>query len=73
MRRSPVSGWDGLDRSAKIYQFTVGGRAAPRGHRGQTKPIERAPYVTEALCSDSWYHEEAIRESTPSIKPFWER
>jgi hypothetical protein len=59
--------------SAKIYQFPVGGRAALGGHRGEEKPIERTPYASEALCSDSWYHEEAIRQSTPSFKPFWER
>ena len=59
--------------SAKIYQFPVGGRAALGGHQGETKTIERTPYASEALCSDSWYHEEAIRQSTPSFKPFWER
>jgi hypothetical protein len=59
--------------SAKIYQFPVGGRAALGGHHAESKPVERAPYVSEALCSDGWYHEEAIRQSTPSFKPFWER
>jgi hypothetical protein len=59
--------------SARIYQFPVGGRAALGGYHGETKPIEQAPYAGEALCSDSWYHEEAIRQATPSFKPFWER
>ena len=59
--------------SAKIYQFPVGGRAALGAHHGETKPIERTPCASEAFCSDSWYHEEAIRQSTPSFKPFWER
>ena len=59
--------------SAKIYQFPVGGRAALGAHHGETKPIERTPYAGEAVCSDSWYHEEAIRQSTPAFKPFWER
>jgi len=65
--------------SARIYQFPAGGRSAPGGRRqSETSPIDRtAPVVTEALCSDSWYHEEAIQEarsaSKPVSKPFWER
>ena len=57
--------------SARIYQFPAGGRAA-LGR--QTKSIdERTPCVSEALCSDAWYHQEAIRESKPPYKPSWER
>jgi hypothetical protein len=61
--------------SARIYQFPAGGRAALGGRRYmETKSTDqRTPHVSEALCSDSWYHEEAIRESTPSFKPSWER
>jgi Protein of unknown function (DUF2735) len=61
--------------SAKILQFPVGGRAALGGRSfGETKAIDLdTPGVNEALCSDSWYHEEAIRESQPGYKPFWER
>lgn len=61
--------------SAKIYQFPAGGRAALGGRRyGETKPIDPyTPRVNEALCSGSWYHEEAIRESQPGFKPLWER
>jgi hypothetical protein len=52
--------------SARIYQFPAGGRAALGGKRwGQlnsTTPqhLER---VNEFVCSDSWYHEAAIREA----------
>ena len=58
--------------SAKIYQFPVGGRAALGGRRyGEASPAidQTAPRVNEALCSGSWYHEEAIREAKPS----WEQ
>jgi len=61
--------------SAKIYQFPAGGRAALGGRRyGETKAIDQyTPRANEVLCSGSWYHEEAIRESQPGYKPFWER
>jgi Protein of unknown function (DUF2735) len=65
--------------SARIYQFPAGGRSALGGRRqGETNSIDRtAPLVTEALCSGSWYHEEAIQEarstSKPVSKPLWER
>ena len=56
--------------SAKIYQFPAGGRAAALGDRrdGETKPpIDlNPPRVNEALCSENWYHEEAIQESNPT-------
>jgi Protein of unknown function (DUF2735) len=51
--------------SATIYQFPAGGRAALGGRSyRETNPIDRnTPRVHEAaICSDSWYHEEAIRE-----------
>jgi hypothetical protein len=58
--------------SAKIYQFPAGGRAA-FGGRGynEAKPAteQGSSRVSEAACSDSWYHEAAIQES----KPAWER
>jgi hypothetical protein len=66
--------------SARIYQFPAGGRAALGGRRfGETNPIDHnTPRVHEAaICSDSWYHEEAIREerivSKLPTKPTWER
>jgi hypothetical protein len=61
--------------SATIYQFPAGGRAALGGRRyGETKSIDQqTPRVNETICSGSWYHEEAIRESQPGFKPFWER
>ena len=51
--------------SARIYQFPAGGRAALGG-----RPYERVRPISdiasqglnEAACSESWYHEEAIRE-----------
>jgi hypothetical protein len=65
--------------SARIYQFPAGGRAALGGRRfGETKSIDQStPRVNEAMCSGSWYHEEAIREEKAAsklpIKPTWER
>jgi hypothetical protein len=59
-------------RSAKIYQFPAGGRAALGGGRlEENKPVTdcTASRVNEAACSESWYHEAAIQES----KPAWER
>ncbi len=58
--------------SAKIYEFPVGGRSALADRRsGEAKPAidQTTPRVNEAVCSGSWYHEEAIRESQPG----WER
>ena len=56
--------------SAKIYQFPAGGRAALGGRRyGEAKPAIEAPRVNEAICSGSWYHEEAIQEE----KSKWDR
>jgi hypothetical protein len=62
-------------RSAKIYQFPAGGRAALGGRRyGEGKSIEeKRPHASDVLSSSSWYHEEAIRESAPALKPLWER
>jgi hypothetical protein len=61
--------------SAKIYQFPIGGRAALLGRRfGETQsPIgENTPRVNETICSNCWYHEEAIQESRSGSKPEWE-
>jgi len=59
--------------SAKIYQFPAGGRAAVGGQsRGEARSASETPGVHEAMCSDSWYHEEAIREAQSQTKP-WER
>lgn len=54
--------------TARIYQFPAGGRAALGGTRRDefssnsvTGPgFER---VSEAACSDAWYHEAAIQEA----------
>ena len=29
-------------------------------------------HTFEAVCSGSWYHEEAIREDVPGFKPSWD-
>lgn len=61
--------------SAKIYQFPAGGRAALGGRSySETKPSigGNTPLANEALCSDSWYHQEAIQESQPGFKPTWD-
>ena len=59
--------------SATIYQFPVGGRAALGGRRyGETKPRAADHILSptiETICSDSWYHQEAIDEA----KPKWDR
>ena len=58
--------------SAKIYQFPAGGRAAlgGRAYEEAKAVTEVASHrVSEAACSDSWYHAAAIQES----KPAWER
>jgi hypothetical protein len=56
--------------SARIYQFPVGGRAAvSQRSYGGAKSVAEMPRVHEALCSGSWYHEEAIREAQSQTKP----
>jgi hypothetical protein len=55
--------------SAKIYQFPAGGRAALGGRRYEeakaVTDLAASARVSEAACSDSWYHEAAIQESKP--------
>ena len=59
--------------SARIYQFPAGGRAALGGRSyREAKSVSETPRINEAMCSGSWYHEEAIRESQSQTKP-WER
>ena len=59
--------------TARIYQFPAGGRAALGGRStSEAKPVSEKPRVNEAVCSGSWYHEEAIREAQSQTKP-WER
>lgn len=56
-------------RSAKIYQFPAGGRAA-LGKSRQTEVKADTdpgwPSLGEAVYSGSWYHEAAIEESKPA-------
>jgi Protein of unknown function (DUF2735) len=52
-------------RSATVYQFPRGGRAAMK----ETRPAreQMASDVGEEIYSSSgWYHEEAIRDSNPN-------
>jgi uncharacterized protein DUF2735 len=55
--------------TATIYQFPAGGRSALGGRRygetGSATDIAAAPRFNEAVCSDSWYHEAAIRDAKP--------
>ena len=58
--------------SARIYQFPTGGRAALGGRRYGEAPLpaDRLSLpANTAICSDSWYHQEAIDEA----KPKWDR
>jgi hypothetical protein len=51
--------------SARIYQFPAGGRAALGARaRQEFKPVteQALARVNTAACTDSWYHEAAIRE-----------
>jgi Protein of unknown function (DUF2735) len=65
--------------SAQIYQFPAGGRAALGGRRYEDRrqaDLAASPVAEAADCSDSWYHQEAIREDKPTSKlapkPTWE-
>ena len=54
-------------RSATIYQFPAGGRAAlGKARATEVKPRVADPAwsnLSEAVYSGSWYHEAAIQES----------
>jgi len=55
-------------RSAKIYQFPVGGRSATDRRRYEETRSATDPdssRVSAVACSDAWYHEAAIQESKP--------
>jgi hypothetical protein len=54
--------------SARIYRFSLGGRAPLVGRRyGEIGQPKDSSITNEGLCSDSWYHEAAIQEATPKI------
>lgn len=55
--------------SARIYQFPAGGRAALGDRSSAAKSALDTPHVNEAMCSGSWYHEEAIREAQSQTTP----
>ena len=50
--------------TAKIYQFTARkGSAEPKERRAQPASVTPLP-LPPVIISSSWYHEEAIRETT---------
>jgi len=56
--------------SARIYQFPRGGRASLASRDiGASVTTATAPPIQPAICSGSWYHDEAIQEA----KPTWDR
>lgn len=58
---------NGGQESAHVYQFPAGGRAALGGKRwdefNSAPAAQNVERVNEVACSDSWYHEAAIREA----------
>lgn len=52
-------------QTAKIYQFPIGGRAAPSGLRHGTRsaPAQMTPGIGQTVCGESWYHEAAIEDA----------
>ncbi len=52
-------------RSATIFQFPTGGRAALGGRRysDAKTDLATAPRLNEATSYDSWYHQAAIEDS----------
>ena len=57
---------DRSQESARIYQFPAGGREALGGKRWDefsSAPAQTFERVNEAVCSGSWYHDDAIREA----------
>lgn len=64
MKTSPNQG------SARIYQFPASGRAALGGQGyAEANTVSETPRVHEAMCSDNWYHDEAIREAQSQARP----
>lgn len=58
MRTSPNQG------SARIYQFPAEGK-----RYAEANTVSETPRVHVAMCSDNWYHDEAIREAQSQAKP----
>jgi hypothetical protein len=57
-------------KSAQIFQFPVGGRAASNARREAAKPVDDLNTVRFAKVAfgGSWYHEEAIQEADTARK-----
>jgi len=52
-------------KSAQIFQFPVGGRAALAARRvTPARPVDLVPARSaNVACGSSWYHEDAIRDA----------
>jgi hypothetical protein len=59
-------------RSAKIYQFPVGGRRGVAGIREATAPVTYTAESSMAsvACEGAWYHEEAIQAELGRRNPY---
>lgn len=56
--------------SARIYQFPVGGRAGyKRFRKDASAKVETLVAPTPRVDFDSWYHQEAIVETSSDTKP----
>jgi hypothetical protein len=56
--------------SARIYQFPVGGRAGVVTHRPENRFAREAEAIKamRLVIGDSWYHDAAIEDSSPTRK-----
>ena len=56
--------------SAKIYQFTAGGRAGFGSRGDAARPVEEfaASRVARVASGSAWYHEEAVRSTERAHK-----
>lgn len=56
--------------SARIYQFPVGGRAGyNRFRKDGSAKVEAVAAPVPQVDFDSWYHQEAIIETSTDTKP----
>ena len=53
--------------SATIYQFPEGGRASMNGQSGRVAAASFGSQFVGEATYGSWYHDEAIRESQPTM------
>jgi hypothetical protein len=58
-------------KSAQIFQFPVGGRAALGVRRAAhaVRPADLMPArAANVACGTCWYHEDAVRDAEPAPK-----